>query len=166
MIGIGQVCIAIPQMKILFSRSRNESTHDRENIVLTYSLVLLGMAITALIVQWITRACIAAMTQNLMHDLRAKAYDNLVHQPAAFYDKKDNATGSVTGILAADMKLLSGAALENYLIVMQGLVGVTAGVVVSLIYSWPIGLVSIVHVPISAFGFYYLATIQIGIPTK
>ena len=165
-VGIGQVCIAIPQMKILFSKSRDKSRSERDNIVLTYSLVLLGMAITALIVQWITRACIAAMTQNLMHDLRAKAYDNLVHQPAAFYDKKENATGSVTGILAADMKLLSGAALENYLIVMQGLVGVTAGVVVSLIYSWPIGLVSIVHVPISAFGFYYLATIQIGIPTK
>ena len=150
-------------MKILFSRSRNESTHDRENIVLKYSLILLGMAITAFIVQWITRACIAVMTQNLMHDLRVKVYENLIYQPAAFYDKKENATGSVTGVLASDMKSVSGAALENYLIVLQGLIGVTVSVIVCLIYSWPVGLVSLVHVPISALGFYYIATVQIGI---
>ena len=160
------MCTAIPQMKILFSKARNESRHDRENIVLVYSLVLVGMAIAALTFQWITRACIAAMTQNLMHDLRAEAYDNLVHQPAEFYDKKENAIGSLTGVLAADMKLLSGAAVENYLITLQGLSGVVAGVIVSLIYSWPVGLVSLVHAPFSACGLRYLATIQVGALTK
>lgn len=74
-----------------------------------------------------------------MKDIRAKCYETLIYQPIEFYDQKENATGNLTGVLAADIKTLNGASVENYLYVIQGFSGIVAAVVVAFIYSWVIG---------------------------
>jgi len=75
-----------------------------------------------------------------MKDVRIKAYNNLIHQPIEFYDRKENATGNLTGILTADIKTLNGASFENYLLILQASIGVLSGIIISLAYSWVIGI--------------------------
>ena len=166
MVGTGQVCIAIPQMKLLFAMILGDDEDHQKHMILKYSGILVGMAITAMLVQWFTRACMAAMTQNMMQDVRTDAYDNLIHQPIEFFDRKENATGNLTGVLSADMKSLSGAAVENYLLVLQGFTGIIASVAVAYAYSWVIGTVCFFYVPVCAFACYHQMTTQVKVPIK
>ena len=166
LVACGQVCIAIPQMKLLFAMILGDDHSHQKHETLKYSGILIGMGLSAMMVQWVTRGCMAMMTQNMMKDVRTEAYDNLIHQPIEFYDKKENATGNLTGILAADMKTMNGAAVENYLLILQGFTGIICSVVVAFVYSWPIGIVCMIYVPICAFACYHQMNIQIKVPTK
>ena len=124
------------------------------------------MAITALFVQWFTRACMAVLTQNMMHDLRIDTYDNLIHQPIEFFDRTENATGNLTGVLAADMKTLNGASVENYFLVLQAFAGLIASVAIAYAYTWVMGTLTILYTPVFAFSCYYQMTVQVKMPDK
>lgn len=167
LVATSQVSISIPQMKLLFAiiLSDGDEAHEKHE-TLKYSFMLVGMAFIAMCIQWFTRYCMAELTQNMMKDVRTDAYGNLIRQPVAFYDRKENATGNLTGILASDMKTMNGAAFENYLRIFQGFSGIVASVVIAFIYNWVIGIMCFVYVPICAFACYHQMTIQITVPTK
>ena len=124
------------------------------------------MGIGALIIQWFSRACMAVLTQNMMQDVRINTYDKMIYQPIEFFDKRENATGNLTGVLSSDMKTLNGASVENYLIVLQGFVGLIACIAIAFAYSWPMGTLIALYTPVFAFAIYHQMTTQVRVPVK
>ena len=124
------------------------------------------MGIGAFIIQWFNRACLAVLTQNMMHDVRIDTYDKMIYQPIEFFDKKENATGNLTGVLAADMKTLNGASVENYILTLQGFIGLIACIAIAFAYSWPVGTLIALYTPVFAFAIYHQMTTQVKVPVK
>ena len=108
----------------------------------------------------------AVLTQNMMQDVRINTYDKMIYQPIEFFDKRENATGNLTGVLSSDMKTLNGASVENYLIVLQGFVGLIACIAIAFAYSWPMGTLIALYTPVFAFAIYHQMTTQVRVPVK
>ena len=124
------------------------------------------MGIGAFIFQWFTRACMAVLSQNMMQDVRIDTYDSMIHQPIEFFDKKENATGNLTGVLSSDTKSLGGASVENYLLVLQGFAGLIASIAIAFAYSWSMGVLIVGYTPLFAFAIYHQMTTQVRVPVK
>ena len=138
-VGTGQPCIAIPQEKLVYVMTIGSTRSHELHMMHKYCGIIAAMGIGALIIQWFNRACMAVLTQNMMQDVRINTYDKMIYQPIEFFDKRENATGNLTGVLSSDMKTLNGASVENYLIVLQGFAGLIACIAIAFAYSWPMG---------------------------
>lgn len=88
------------------------------------------------------------LSQNMTTKIRKEAYHNIINQPIEYFEKKENATGMLTSTLAADMKAINGAAVENYICVFQALIGCIACVVIAFMYNTKLGYVNLCYVPL------------------
>ena len=48
--------------------------------------------------------------------IRKDIYRCLLNQPGEFYDRKENSTGQLTSIIAADSRFANGASIELYIL--------------------------------------------------
>jgi len=86
---------------------------------------------------------------NMIKALRLKLYGNMVRQPAQFFDKEQNSSGNLVGILADEIRQINGASFELYAFFVQGIIGMIAGIVLSMAYFWQIGLIAAGSAPIT-----------------
>ena len=71
----------------------------------TYCPILFGIGWTIFVAQAINRWILQILSLTMTNLIRKDIYKALVNQPIQFYDKKENSTGQLTGILAADSRV-------------------------------------------------------------
>lgn len=160
------VCISIPQSKMMFGVVLNFDGKSKLREIIKYSEILSILGITAMIMQWVTRSSLTILSQNMTRKIRKEAYENIIHQPIEFFDKKENATGALTSTLSADMKAINGAAVESYVYVFQSFVALGASVVVAFIFCTKIGIVNLCYIPLMAIAAKYQINTIITMPSQ
>lgn len=73
-------------------------------------------------------------------NIRKQAYDNILHQPIEYFDRKENSTGVLINTLSADMKAINGASIENYVYIFQAFVGLLFCIVVAFYFNTTMGI--------------------------
>lgn len=148
-VSSGYVLAVIIEMEIMVSFLGIDYDHMRRQMRI-FLPQFLAMAVLILIIQWVTRYCLFHLTASMIKALRMKVYENLVRQPAKFFDKEGNSSGNLVGTLADEIRSLNGASIEQYALLAQGVLGMVAAIIVSLCYFWHIGMITAAVVPITA----------------
>jgi len=91
----------------------------------------------------------------MVKDMRVKVYSAILDRPMQYFSKKEHSAGELSGMLSEDMKSVSAASIETYLLLIQGIMGMITGVIVAFTYNWMMGVVSVIVMPIF-FIFIYL----------
>ena len=157
--------VSIYIVKWLFSYMGNDYGHMREQMAI-YCPVILGIGVIIFTAQTITRYSLQILSLSMTNWIRKELYESLVNQPIQFYDNKVNSTGNLTGILAADSRVVNGASVELYILMFQGTVGMVAGVIVGFVNEWNLGLVIFGLLPATSFWAYFQMVVQITPPPK
>ena len=116
-----------------------------------YCSIIVAVGGIIFLVQAINRYCLQILSFMMTKHIREDLYNSMVNQPIKFYDKKENSTGQLTGVLASDSRVVNGASVELYILLFQGVVGTIAGVTVGFIYEWNLGLIILGLLPSTSF---------------
>eukprot|EP00923_Selenidium_pygospionis_P019513 GHVN01034127.1.p1 GENE.GHVN01034127.1~~GHVN01034127.1.p1 ORF type:complete len:529 (+),score=57.43 GHVN01034127.1:1287-2873(+) len=140
LIVFGCICAAIagssfPLMSIVMSNFvdvffsgdidliRSESTK--------YSLMFVGIGVGMAITSFVQAYSFGVLAEILIARHRQKTFTNLMYQDIAFYDKPENNTGYLAGVLAGDCALTRSLAGDNLSLVVQNISTLLAGIIIS-----------------------------------
>ena len=84
----------------------------------------------------------------LTRRLRVLVFDKLMRYPISWFDNPEHSTGELTTSLAEDSQAVSNVSGMSQGQCMQLYACLSAGLIVTLIYSWQIGLTAIACVPL------------------
>ncbi|KAI9721332.1 MAG: GTPase-activating protein [Chrysothrix sp. TS-e1954] len=90
----------------------------------------------------------AYCSERLIHRVRFESFRTMLRQDITFFDKEENSSGALTAFLSTEttnMAGLSGATLGTLLNVLMTLIG---GFILSLAIGWKLALVCIASVPV------------------
>jgi ABC-type multidrug transport system fused ATPase/permease subunit len=90
--------------------------------------------------------------ENLTNDVRNLLYRALMHKHVAWFDRKDRAPGVLSNIISEDISVLNGMTTEHLAILVEAYGGVIIGAIISLFYTWKLGLVTIAFTPFIILG--------------
>ena len=109
--------------------------------------IVFAFVILVLIIELINKLCMHYLSSKLTLQLRKDLYDRIIKQPIEFFNSRSLSTGNLTGMLAQEIKAINASTVQRYLLLLQGLFALITGLIISLIYSWKIGLVASVMLP-------------------
>jgi ATP-binding cassette subfamily B (MDR/TAP) protein 1 len=69
-----------------------------------------------------------------------------------WFDKRENAPGVLTSILASDVQTLNGASTEGAAVICESMFALIVGIILGLIFNWKIALVALGVTPIMMLG--------------
>ena len=153
------VCTVIIEMELMVALLGIDRDHMKHQMRI-FVPQFLGIALLVLVIQTITRYCLFQLTASMIRALRIKLYENLLRQPAEFFDEEHNTSGNLVGTLADEIRSLNGASVEQYALFLQGFLGMVAAIAVSLAYFWQIGLITAGVVPVTALCMFYQSQVQ------
>jgi ATP-binding cassette, subfamily B (MDR/TAP), member 1 len=95
---------------------------------------------------------LAISGERLTRKMRAMAFRKLLCQEMAFFDKEENAIGSLTTKLATEASLVSGMTGETLGTISLAFSTIAVGIVIAFLGCWRLALVVLACVPAIAFG--------------
>jgi ATP-binding cassette, subfamily B (MDR/TAP), member 5 len=84
--------------------------------------------------------------------VRNLLYRSILYKNIAWFDRKDRAPGILSNIISEDIAVLNGMTTEHLAILIEAYGGVVIGAIISLFYTWKMGLVTIGFVPFISLG--------------
>lgn len=96
----------------------------------------------------ISKFCLYYLSCKMTKNLRKEVYESMIHQPLEFFNKKENSTGNLIGILSQEIKSINTITLTMYFLLFQGVVAMIAGLAISLAYSLKIGFIACGIIPV------------------
>jgi ABC-type multidrug transport system fused ATPase/permease subunit len=84
--------------------------------------------------------------------LRSKSFRAMLRQEVAYFEKAKHNTGALCTRLATEASDVQGASGVRFGMILQHLVAMVVGIIIGLIYSWQMGLLSMIFVPPVLFG--------------
>lgn len=162
-VGSGTICTCIPLNELIMTYSEDDNSYIRDKMK-KFLPILVGLGIVVPIFEYISRYCLFSLSSSMITSLRAKLYGTLIKQPIEFFDKKENSTGQITAILSSDVKTITGASVESYGLLYEGLVALSVGVGFSFMFCWEMGLAGMFLAPINAFCMrYQVETVKMNV---
>lgn len=70
----------------------------------------------------------------------------------SWFDSKDRAPGILSNILSEDINSLNGLTTEHFSLLLEAIISLLVGVVISMIYTWKMGLITLATCPLVALG--------------
>mmetsp|Transcript_20465 Transcript_20465/g.62301 ORF Transcript_20465/g.62301 Transcript_20465/m.62301 type:complete len:1315 (-) Transcript_20465:278-4222(-) len=102
----------------------------------------------------------------LSRRVRDIMFDALLRQEPGYFDMPENSVGAVTSRLATDATLIKSKTGEPLQQIVMVMFSIGAGIVVSLVYCWPLALVSIGTIPLMGLATYIQMAIMLGTTDK
>jgi ABC-type multidrug transport system fused ATPase/permease subunit len=90
--------------------------------------------------------------ENLTFDIRNLLYKGIIFKDISWFDSKDRAPGVLSNILSEDISILNGMTTEHLAILIEAYGGLVLGLIVSLFYTWRMGLVTAAFAPFISLG--------------
>jgi len=161
-VGGGLTMVTYPQVKLLIRFINDDGGDDIKEGVAIYIPIIVGMGTFMFFLQMFTRAMLHIVNSNLIENVRSSVYDRLIHQPMEFYDNKNNSVGSLTAILASNVRELNGASIEIYVFMYGACAGMFSGIILAFIFEWNFGLLLCGITPVSALACGMTFALQFG----
>ncbi len=99
------------------------------------------------------------MGENLTFSIRKLVFQGILFKHLAWFDNKDRAPGILSNVLSEDITLLNGLSTEVIAVIIETTLCFAIGMILSLIYSWRVGLVCIGVSPFVLLGGIMMARI-------
>lgn len=105
-------------------------------------------------------------TNNMVNQLRVSTYENLMKQPAEFYDKSVHSPGNLTNILASEIREVNGVAVEQYTYILFGITCLTVSIVAALFFNWKMCLFGLLTIPLTISCIMYASKAKLNSSAK
>lgn len=115
------------------------------NVYAGYCVLLGGIE---LIVTFILYGTMTYHTQVLVRGIRIKVFEHYLKMDIAFFDKDENSTGALTSTLSKDGQNVEGFGGVTLSQILNSLVILISGIIMSIVINWRLGLVCTACVPL------------------
>lgn len=92
----------------------------------------------------------------MIKTMRFKLYQSILRKEVGWFDHKSNAPSALTASIAGDIQSLSGVSAESIAVTLEGILSLSAAVVIGFVFSWKITLVTLGMIPFIVFSFYIM----------
>jgi ABC-type multidrug transport system fused ATPase/permease subunit len=79
-------------------------------------------------------------------------YESIVRKNIGWFDHKENGVTVLTTSMSADSAVINGMCTESLAPMIEGNLAMFGGIVIGMIYCWPMGLICLALSPAMAIG--------------
>lgn len=149
---------AMPLLTIIFGDFIEVLSNPNPDEVLAsvrnFALIFVGIGVFSGVANFIMVFMYGVAGEYLTERLRRLMFEKLLEQEVAFFDDKDNSTGALCARLSGEAASVQGATGQRIGTVLQAVGTFSLALVLSMIYEWRVGLVSMTFVPLLMFILY------------
>ena len=120
--------------------------------ILPWVIFMIGLSFTTLICKATANILFAKVGQNIIYGVRNELYEAVLRKEIGWHDDRFNSAGIMTATLASDVQALNGASSEGSATIIEATAAFVWGIVLALIFSWPMALVGFVAAPLMAIA--------------
>jgi ATP-binding cassette subfamily B (MDR/TAP) protein 1 len=114
-----------------------------------WSLMLLMLGLVLFLAYSIQGFCFAVSGAALGQRARSRVFASIMDQDMAFFDHKENSSGSLTAYLSTEATKLTGISGNNLSAILNAIVTLVSAIAVGCSFGWKLGLVATATTPIS-----------------
>ena len=127
-----------------------------------YAIAFLVVGVVAGIFMFLQALMFAISGEKLTTRIRKDTFSAMLSQEMAWFDEKANSTGALCARLSTDASKIQGATGSRVGTITQGIFTLGISLGISLYYSWKLGLVCSLFVPMLIIGMYFQMKIIMG----
>jgi ATP-binding cassette subfamily B (MDR/TAP) protein 1 len=113
-----------------------------------WCLMFLMLAVILLVMYGIQGYSFSVAGARLGSRARSRAFESILRQDMAFFDREENSSGILTAFLSIQATKLTGISGNTFAALLNGLMTLVSGVVIGCTYGWKLGLVSTATIPV------------------
>ncbi|KAJ0181234.1 hypothetical protein K1T71_003319 [Dendrolimus kikuchii] len=149
---------AMPLLTVIFGDFIEVLANPNSDEVLAavqrFALIFVGIGVFSGIANFVLVFLYGVAGEFLTERLRRLMFEKLLEQEIAFFDDRDNSTGALCGRLSGEAASVQGATGQRIGTVLQAIGTFSLALILSMVYEWRVGLVSLTFVPIIIFILY------------
>ena len=92
------------------------------------------------------------MGENITLNVRHTLYNSIVKKSIGWFDRRENAAGVLTTVLASEAQVLNGASTEGFGVIIESTGAIICGVTLGFVFSWRLSLVALACTPLQVLG--------------
>ena len=100
--------------------------------------------------------------ENITLHIRQSLYAALIKKHIGWFDKRENAPGVLTSVLASDVQTLNGMSTEGLAVICESMFALICGIALGFAFSWKVALVALGCTPFMMLGGFINAKFQAG----
>ena len=140
--GMIQPCISIILSRILTVLSLPDAPDFRSKAGL-YSGLFLMLAGVALVSGSLQMSCFNVVAERLSRKVRFEVFRKFIRMPIGWFDDPKNSPGALGSKLSSDATLINTLTSSVFGVYMQAVAAFAAGLLISLLASWKLGLIGL-----------------------
>ncbi|KAF4636594.1 hypothetical protein G7Y89_g1486 [Cudoniella acicularis] len=113
-----------------------------------WSLMLLMLGLVLFLAYSVQGFCFAVAGAALAQRARSRAFAAIMCQDMAFFDRKENSSGSLTAFLSTEATKLTGISGNNLGAILNAIITLVSAIAVGCSFGWKLGLVATAMTPI------------------
>jgi ATP-binding cassette subfamily B (MDR/TAP) protein 1 len=98
--------------------------------------------------------------ENLTGSVRKLLFRGIIFKQVSWFDDEMKAPGVLTTVLSEDVASLNGMTTETLATVLEALLGLVLGVLLSAYFCWQMSLMTIATIPIIIVGVIAMSNLQ------
>jgi ATP-binding cassette, subfamily B (MDR/TAP), member 1 len=138
-----------PAMALLFAYGINgflgSDIRARSNLI---GLMWLLVAIVELFGYGFYSWCFGYASEKMVRRVRYACFESILRQNAAFFDREEHSTGTLTQMLGQEATAMAGLSGLNLGAILTVFFGLLMGAILALAYGWKLALIAIALLPV------------------
>jgi ABC-type multidrug transport system fused ATPase/permease subunit len=151
---ISKVQFIVIEMFHTNSSPESVSSRDKWFLFFMFLCIAIGMLVGT------ERLIFGVSGENLTSNVRKLLFRGIIFKQVSWFDDEQKAPGVLTTVLSEDVAALNGMTTETLATVMEAMLGLLLGVLLSAYFSWPMALLTIATVPIMIIGVIAMSNLQ------
>jgi ATP-binding cassette, subfamily B (MDR/TAP), member 1 len=131
-----------------------------------WTIIMIIIAICSFIATYLQKLSFGVLAESVTKEIRKDIYHSLLRKHVGWFDKKENNSGALTGVLTSDVYLLNGVSAESMSTLIETSIGMIGGIIIALIFEWKTTLCSFGVVPFFICSAMIQVKLQTGITEK
>jgi ATP-binding cassette subfamily B (MDR/TAP) protein 1 len=108
----------------------------------------------------------AYIGENLTFSVRRLLWEGIIYKHVAWFDNKERAPGVLTNVLSEDITEMNGLTSETIAHLLEAVLGLVIGIILSFIYTWQMALITMAVTPFVLVGAIIMAKLQWKVKNK
>jgi ATP-binding cassette, subfamily B (MDR/TAP), member 1 len=158
--------MAFPVFAIFYVKSLFAIFQEDSDKIRLWTLIEFVVAICSFIATYLQKLSFGVLAESVTKEIRKDIYHSLLRKHVGWFDKKENNSGALTGVLTSDVYLLNGVSAESMSTLIETSVGLVGGITIALFYDWKTTLCALAVVPFFICSTMIQVKLQTGITEK
>jgi ABC-type multidrug transport system fused ATPase/permease subunit len=146
-----EIAYALKVPKVL-----SEAKHSRDKWFLCFVFLCIAIGI----VIYIEKLVYGISGENLTARVRKLLFRGIIFKQVSWFDDEKKAPGVLTTVLSEDVASLNGMTTETLSTVLEAILGLVLGVLLSAYFCWPMSLMTIGCIPVMIVGVIAMSKLQ------